>query len=309
MGEGWTALLVHAPMRDAGPVRAALEAMGARVLVAHAVTDALKQLVDQPCALALVDVELEGESGRGVLDALREGGGRTPVLMFSAGGLAERVALYDAGADDVLVPDAPLEEVLARVRRRLDTFRYEQARAAEVARLHELSVTDGLTQVANHRHFQERLHEEFRRAQRYDDPLALILVDVDHFKALNDEFGHQFGDEVLRLFADCLRRAVRETDFVARYGGEEFAVLLPKTHLGGALTVAERMSAELRRLRFGPEQRITVTASFGVSCYPGRSVTAPEHLFRTADQALYRAKCEGRNKINLHQPVALASGA
>ena len=307
MGDRWTALLVQAPTRDAEPARAALEAMGAHVLVAHAVTEALQQLVDQPCELALVDLALEGESGRGVLDALREGEGRTPVLMVSTGELAEAVALYEAGADDVLSPDTPLDEVMARARRRLDTFRHEQARAAEVARLHELSVTDGLTRLANHRHFQERLHEEFRRAQRYDDPLALILIDVDHFKALNDEFGHQFGDEVLRLFADCLRRAVRETDFLARYGGEEFAVLLPKTHLGGALTVAERMSAELHRLRLGPEQRITVTASFGVSSYPGRAVTGPEHLVRTADQALYRAKSEGRNKINLHQPAALAS--
>ncbi|MEW6434558.1 MAG: diguanylate cyclase [Myxococcota bacterium] len=307
MGDRWTALLVQAPSRDAEPLRALLEALGAHVLTSTAVTDALQQLVDQPCELAVVELELAGESGRGVLEALREGNGRTPVVMLTSGDAFVRAELLDAGADDVVAPDLPAAEIAARLRRRLDARRHEQALLADVARLKELSVTDGLTRLANHRHFQERLHEEFRRAQRYDDPLSLILLDVDHFKALNDEYGHQFGDEVLRTFADCLRRAVRETDFLARYGGEEFAVLLPQTHLGGALTVAERMSAEVRRLRLGPDQRVEVTASFGVSCYPGRAVTGPEHLVRTADQALYRAKNEGRNRIHLYQPAALAS--
>lgn len=307
MGDRWTALLVQALSRDAEPVRALLEALGAHVLVSTAVTDALQQLVDQPCELAVVELELSGESGRGVLEALREGNGRTPVVMLTSGDASIRAELLDAGADDVVPPDLPAAELAARLRRRLDTWRHEQALLADAARLRELSVTDGLTRLANHRHFQERLHEEFRRAQRYDDPLSLILLDVDHFKALNDQHGHQFGDEVLRAFSDCLRRAVRETDFLARYGGEEFAVLLPRTHLGGALTVAERMRAELRRLRLGPDQRIEVTASFGVSSYPGRAVTGPEHLVRTADQALYKAKDEGRNRIHLHQPAALAS--
>ena len=122
---------------------------------------------------------------------------------------------------------------------------------AEAERLHALAVTDGLTQVANHRHFQDRLREEFRRAQRYDDPLALILADLDHFKNVNDNFGHPVGDEVLVAMAACLKYAVRETDFVARYGGEEFAVLLPKTHLAGALTVAERISTEMKQITSG----------------------------------------------------------
>jgi diguanylate cyclase (GGDEF)-like protein len=309
MGERWTALVVHEPSRDVGSLRAALESLGAHVLCACSATEALQLEVDAPCTLAVVDWVLPGESGRVVLEALREAGGRTPVVMIAAADAVERAALFDAGADDVLAPDVPVLELTARLRRRLDHARQIQRLDAEVRRLHELSVTDGLTQLANHRHFQERLHEEFRRAQRYDDPLALILLDVDHFKQLNDTYGHQFGDEVLRAFADCLRRAVRETDFVARYGGEEFAVLLPKTHLGGALTVAERIARALHHLRLG-QQRVAVTASLGISSYPSRTVTTPEHLIRTADDALYRSKHEGRNKISLHQPaVALSTGA
>ena len=167
-------------------------------------------------------------------------------------------------------------------------------------------MTDGLTQVANHRHFQDRLREEFRRAQRYDDPLALILVDLDHFKNVNDNFGHQVGDEVLAAMAACVKAAVRETDFVARYGGEEFAVLLPKTHLAGALTVAERIAADMVGIKAGPNG-LKVTASFGVSGFPGRSVNTSEQLVKTADEALYRAKREGRNKISLFQAPVLAS--
>jgi diguanylate cyclase (GGDEF)-like protein len=166
-------------------------------------------------------------------------------------------------------------------------------------------MTDGLTQVANHRAFQERLKEEFRRAQRYDDPLTLILVDVDHFKRVNDQHGHQVGDEVLKRLADALRLAVRETDFVARYGGEEFAALLPKTHLAGALTVAERISLDLKQMRTG-QAGVRVTASFGVSSFPGRSVNTAEQLLRTADEALYRSKREGRDKISLYQASFLA---
>lgn len=302
-GERWTALLVRDPSGDVESTRAALEGLGARVLIAASVTEALQLQVDTPCEVAVVDLALARESGRAVLEALREDGGRTPVVLVALADGQQRAQLFDAGADEVLAPATPPVELVARLRRLLEHARHRKFLEAEVRRLHELSVTDGLTQLANHRHFQERLREEFRRAQRYDDPLALILLDVDHFKQLNDAHGHPFGDAVLRAFADSLRRAVRETDFVARYGGEEFAVLLPKTHLAGALTVAERIAAELHGLRLGPEQRIAVTASFGLSSYPGRTVTAPDQLIRTADEALYRAKGEGRNKISLHQPT------
>jgi diguanylate cyclase (GGDEF)-like protein len=124
-------------------------------------------------------------------------------------------------------------------------------------------------------------------------------MDVDHFKVINDTHGHLAGDDVLRRVAQALRTAVRETDFVARYGGEEFGVLLPKTHLAGALTVAERMSQGLKAVRAG--SAIGVTASFGVSGFPGRGVTTAELLLKTADEALYRSKREGRNKISLFQ--------
>src|SRR6185295_16446480 len=143
------------------------------------------------------------------------------------------------------------QELLARLMRTLGLRMRIDGLLSETERLYELSLTDGLTQIANHRHFQERLRDEFRRAQRYDDPLALILLDLDHFKDVNDKHGHLAGDQVLKDVAAGIKKSVRETDFVARYGGEEFAVVLPKTQLTNALTIAERVWSDVAKLKLG----------------------------------------------------------
>lgn len=307
MAARWTALVIDDEISLAADLVRELEDAGARVLTASTASAGIGQLIDGPLDVAIVAVELPGESGLAVLHHLRFEGGQTPVLMISLrDDPSARAAAFGQGCDDYLVKPVTAPEVVARAQRRMELHRLLLEAKVESARMHELAVTDGLTQIANHRHFQDRLREEFRRAQRYDDPLALILVDLDHFKNVNDNFGHQVGDEVLAAMAGCVKAAVRETDFVARYGGEEFAVLLPKTHLAGALTVAERIVAEMQHLKAGPAG-LKVTASFGVSGFPGRSVNTSEQLVRTADEALYRAKREGRNKISLFQAPALAS--
>ena len=307
MGARWTALVV-----DDSPSEALLRELtdaGAKVLRAATAPEGIGHLVDGPIDVAIVKVELKGESGLSVLTHLRFEGGQTPVLLLSASDdTVAREAAFGQGCDDYLLLPVLPSELVARAARRMELHRVLLESKTEAARLHELAVTDGLTQVANHRHFQDRLREEFRRAQRYDDPLALILVDLDHFKNVNDNFGHQVGDEVLKATAGCIKAAVRETDFVARYGGEEFAVLLPKTHLAGALTVAERIVAEMGNIKAGPAG-LRVTASFGVSGFPGRSVNTSEQLVRTSDDALYRAKREGRNKISLFQAPVLATAS
>jgi diguanylate cyclase (GGDEF)-like protein len=228
-----------------------------------------------------------------------------PVLFWSAkGAVEERVKVFAAGADDWVAPEVDPTELLARIQRGLSLRDRIDALLAETERLYELSLTDGLTQIANHRCFQERLRDEFRRAQRYDDPLALILLDLDHFKEVNDVHGHLTGDQVLQEVAGCLRRSVREMDFTARYGGEEFAIILPKTQLAGALTVAERVWVDIGKLSFGSLGRVRVTASLGLSGYPSRAVASADQLVRCADEALYRAKREGRNKIAIYQSSA-----
>src|SRR5690242_5173789 len=169
----------------------------------------------------------------------------------------------------------------------------DQLRAAK-AQLERLSITDGLTGLYNHRHFEERLAEEFRRSQRYSDPVSLMMLDLDHFKEVNDRFGHPFGDRVLRETAELIRTSIRDPDICARYGGEEFAVILPKTHLQGAMTVAERMFTSLRGKRYaveggaGEPAALAVTASVGIAVFPSQDVSSPELLVKVADEALYR---------------------
>jgi diguanylate cyclase (GGDEF)-like protein len=292
-------VLVVAPGEIARELAPSVEAGGYTVLCQATASDAIAVLMERRMDALVVFRELSGESGLAVIEHIRETGGIEPVVLLSSAPTPGLVAEgLRAGADDVCGWPLGAVELVARLERRLAAAKALAEARGEVQQLRELAVTDGLTGVANHRAFQERLREEFLRAQRYDVPLSLVLADVDHFKQVNDTWGHQVGDEVLRAMSGCIRGAVRETDFVARYGGEEFGVLLPNTQLSGALTVAERISQGLRAMTVGPES-LRITASFGVSTFPSRQVTSAEQLVKTADEALYRAKAEGRNKISL----------
>ena len=173
--------------------------------------------------------------------------------------------------------------------------------ALENARLHraveQQAITDHLTGLANRRRFSESLSLEVSRAERFGGTLALVLADLDDFKRVNDLYGHQVGDEVLRRFADLMRESVREFDLAVRYGGEEFAVLLPGTDLEGGARLADRLAEALRAAVFLSRAGVvfSVTSSFGVSAFPGSS--SSEELMLAADRALYRAKKEGKNRV------------
>jgi diguanylate cyclase (GGDEF)-like protein len=156
-----------------------------------------------------------------------------------------------------------------------------------------LAVTDELTGLKNRRALQVRLEEEFRLSRRYEHPLSLLMIDVDHFKKFNDTYGHLAGDEILKGVALWLRDLVRTTDLVARFGGEEFAVLLPNTDLGGALLLAERVRAAIARPR--PDLKL-VTISIGVSSLTTDHSDVNAFL-SDADEALYQAKAAGRNCV------------
>jgi diguanylate cyclase (GGDEF)-like protein len=177
----------------------------------------------------------------------------------------------------------------------------QAAIALENARLHSIvqrqAITDELTELANRRRFTETLDTELRRAERFGEPLGLVLIDLDDFKLVNDRYGHQVGDQVLRAFADCLRKRIRVIDVAARIGGEEFAVLLVETDLPGALALAESLRNAVSALEVPVSETETVrlTASFGVAVYP-QARTADE-LLAAADAGLYQAKREGKNSI------------
>jgi diguanylate cyclase (GGDEF)-like protein len=166
-----------------------------------------------------------------------------------------------------------------------------------LAEVHERSTRDGLTGLPNRRVFDERLQHYLCGSDRYGQAVSLILIDIDHFKAVNDGYGHDAGDAVLVAVARAAAQGVRNIDLCARYGGEEFAILLPQTRLAPACEVAERLRRAVAGLRVTVGGRqISVTASFGVASYP-ESVHSHDALFVAADRALYSAKASGRNCV------------
>ena len=159
---------------------------------------------------------------------------------------------------------------------------------------------DGLTRIYNRHYFDERIVEELSRAQRYGQDISLLILDLDHFKAVNDTHGHQAGDTVLKDVGQLLQDTLRSTDFAARYGGEEFCVILPHTGQAQAMLLAERLRAKVQALRFSCEGRdFSVTASIGVSSLSPGGFSRSVDLVREADRALYAAKDQGRNRVCL----------
>jgi diguanylate cyclase (GGDEF)-like protein/PAS domain S-box-containing protein len=170
--------------------------------------------------------------------------------------------------------------------------------------LSTLSLTDGLTGLSNRRAFDEALDREWKRTLREGSQISLLLLDIDHFKEFNDQYGHQVGDDCLRAVAASLKEAVRAADVIARYGGEEIAVILPATDTAGAVEVAEQMRSAVEALRLTHEGRPEggghVTVSIGAAtalARQGGTISLPESLLLAADTAMYKAKTGGRNRV------------
>jgi diguanylate cyclase (GGDEF)-like protein len=176
-------------------------------------------------------------------------------------------------------------------------------------RISRQAITDELTGLSNVRHFHELLDQEIERAQRFNNHIGLVMVDIDNFKQVNDTYGHPQGDLVLKEVARVLAEQSRDIDYPARYGGEEMSVILPQTDIGGAAMLAERMREaieELRVRRLDGDGVLQLTASFGVAALPG-SATDKRYLIAVADEALYRAKRTGKNRVERADPTPEAS--
>lgn len=171
--------------------------------------------------------------------------------------------------------------------------------------LRTLAIHDGLTGLLNRHHWETCLEHEFARHTRYSSPASLVLFDIDHFKRLNDSYGHRAGDEVIRQVAGVTRQMARETDLAGRYGGEEFVVLLPDTDLVGAGQFAERLRSSIAQLQIDHEgQPLSCTVSVGIACINSET-TSYHMLIEEADQALYQSKSAGRNRITLNEAGTL----
>ena len=297
-----------------GLLREWLSAQDYYVRCARDGREALDIARQDPPDLVLVDKVMPEVDGLSVARQLKRGDPTVPVIVLTGREDTRRAAIFDdSGADDLIMKPFQYEEVETRVRTMLkkrEVFRALELANEELRRANErmarLIQFDEKTGLYNYRYFMERLTEEFKRARRYGNRLTLAMFDIDHFKEVNDRFGHPAGDTALREFGEIMVRSSRETDIIARYGGEEFVALLPQTTAVHGQRLAERIRRVTEAHRFrgtdAPEPIIRVTVSAGVATFPlNERILLPEDLIKAADDALYRAKGAGRNRTHLDQ--------
>jgi two-component system cell cycle response regulator len=279
-------------------VRRGLEDEDYQVVEATDGFDALARCRQRAPDVILLDIEMPGLDGYQVLAELKSDAGLKDipvVFLTSRSGMNDVVAGLRGGAHDYLKKPFEAAELLARVGAALHVKKLQDQLRQRNAELHRLSSTDGLTGLFNRRYLDEELARRNQDSLRHHDTLCLVLLDIDHFKRVNDTYGHPAGDLVLQAFADRIGVGLRAGDIAGRWGGEEFLAILPRTNLDGAFDVAERIrSATAATPVSVAGQDISVTVSGGCALGPAGSTG---DLIRLADQCLYRAKGAGRNRI------------
>ncbi len=302
-------LLVEDDPLQANETRFILEKGGYEVFHAPDGVTAIKFVKTERPDIILLDVILPGLDGYEVCRWLKleESTRGIPVIMLTVKKeLADKISGLHIGADDYLPKPYNELELNARIYASLRTKSLQDELRMKNKQLEELlykveymAITDALTGLYNRRRFHDVLGKEFERSKRYATTVSVIMLDIDHFKKINDTFGHQAGDAVLKVIAELLLKSIREVDTAARYGGEEFVVVLPSTEKKDACVVAERMRQKVEAYRFADLNGSSVTVSIGVSGMPDEDILTEEKLIRCADYALYRAKEAGRNRIEI----------
>jgi len=279
-----------------------LRNVGYCVEVANNGADALKMIKTGKYQLVLSDWEMPGMDGVTLCRLVREANLPSVyiLLLTSHGAAAHAVEGLRAGANDFIRKPADETELVARLDAGRRMVLLEKSLREANSQIEKLSVTDPLLGIFNRRYLHERLPQEAARSRRYGQPLSLVMADLDHFKKINDTYGHQSGDLVLQHAVNLGLSTLRVSDWIARYGGEEFVIVLPETPLLGAYAVAERMRRLCAETPVATaESKLLVTASFGVATIDGvaPSPEDAEAMLRAADKALYESKRAGRNRV------------
>jgi two-component system cell cycle response regulator len=289
-------------------LNARLSSRGYRVECAANGQEALDRVGSDPPDLILCDVMMPLVDGFEVSRRIKSDPTLPfiPIILVTARDTTQdKVEGLEAGADDYIAKPYNFLELEARVRamlriKRLQDELDQKNCELELAnkRLRKLSITDGLTELYNHRHVHELLRDEFERSTRSGEPISVAMMDLDHFKKVNDTYGHPTGDVILYETARIIRETAREIDMVGRYGGEEFIALLPNTGEDAAAQFAERVREAVHGHLYRDEAtEVRMTVSCGVAAFPAAGVDSPEALLKRADEALYRAKSGGRNRV------------
>ena len=247
----------------------------------------------------LADIIMPEMDGLELIRHIREQPGTTliPVIVMTAvNNLETKISVFKAGGDGMLIKPFDLQELEVRIERAIQVSRSFM----------KLTYVDALTGVYNRRFFDDRLPTEINRTRRYNQPMALVMFDIDHFKKFNDTYGHRAGDFVLSSLAQHVKKSLRTQDIVCRYGGEEFTVIMPMTRGEDAAMVMSRIRADLSdRFFYSPydKQDFNIHISIGIARLPEDGMEASV-VMRAADEALYEAKETGRNKVVLYNPAS-----
>ncbi len=279
---------------------------GYEVVAAKDGREALRLFGNRFFPIVLTDWMMPEMSGPELCRTLRARSGNGYVFMIlltAKDSKDDIVEGLEAGADDYLTKPFNRAELMARLKTGTRILELERSLKKANDEIRTLSIRDPLSGCYNRGCLTERLPQEIKRARRYGRDLAVVLCDIDHFKKVNDTYGHQVGDAVLKACAKILMDSVRNgVDWVSRYGGEEFLAVLPETSLEGALLVAERLRASVAgtTIMETPDGGLHVTASFGVTGFSSatpESRVSPDSVIKMADDKLYQAKREGRNTV------------
>jgi len=265
--------------------------------------DGFKVLLNKPVDLVLCDIVMPGIDGFKFLSMkkARPEFDDIPVIMLTGeDDVKLKIKALEQWASDYITKPFNAGELIARVKVHKDIKQLQEDLRESNRRLEELSNTDGLTRLYNRRYFMELLELEFQRAQRYEAKLGFVMIDIDHFKNFNDNYGHLIGDRILYEVSRILSESLRVHDIVGRYGGEEFALLMPETGSKGALVVAERYRKRIEDfVLIDDEKELRLTISLGVASYPDSRINSIDDLIRLADNALFQAKNNGRNRVEM----------
>lgn len=243
----------------------------------------------------VIDLVLPETTGEALIGELKEANKDSIIIMISSTSNYKTIShTLNSGADDFVVKPFDANTFLVRIKHHIKQHLLLKELESSNEKLLKLSITDGLTDVYNHKYIVSRLEEECSRAERYDEDLAVVLFDLDNFKKVNDTHGHQVGDIVLMEVAKTIKKVLRESDLVGRYGGEEFLIILPNTNREEAYHVADKIRKEIEALTFKIEN-FKITISGGVSMYTHFDFS---QMIREADIRLLEAKKQGKNKIN-----------
>jgi two-component system cell cycle response regulator len=297
-----TILIVDDSETQRGEIRVAIEEsqLFDTILEATDGYQGLKMLLADPIDLVLCDLELPGLDGEKLLRVAQQNpaGNDIPFLFLTGTSDLDRKArLIDSGACDAIAKPFHPADLIARLKLHLKVQRLQEELRIKNEELELQSSVDGLTQLRTRRYVFDRLAVEFLRARRFGSPLSVLMADLDHFKLVNDEYGHPGGDAVLRSVSDQLNEAVRANDVAGRYGGEELFVVM-QADLDGAVMMGERWRQVIESTSYEVPggRRAGVTVSIGVAQYD-RSIESSDALIAVADQKLYLAKENGRNRV------------